>query len=176
MTEPLHATEILRAGTWKGAGDLVVLRHDERMPKRNWFETVSGQRFDADLKARELAVGDAFRLNDGQLVEVVAAEQDLLAITGDLPRLLWHIGRCHARCQIEADRVLVVPDATIESLMRSLGAAVEPVREPFVPECEAEGVALPEMPGAGGKRHVHLHVSHVPDAEDELPDVPASNA
>lgn len=176
MTDRLHATEILTAGTWEGAGDLVVLRHDERKPMGRRFSTVAGQQFDADQTTRGLEVGDAFRLNDGQLVEVVAAEQDLLAITGDLPRLLWHIGRSHARCQIEADRVLVVSDPTIESLMRSLGATVEPVREPFVPECEAEGAALPDLPGAGGKRHVHLHVSHVPDAEDELPDVPASNA
>lgn len=181
MSDSLHTIEILRAGTWKGASDIVVIRHDERVPNESRLQTVSGQQFKADLGAAKRAhAGDAFRLNDGQIVEVVAAAQDLLAINGELPRLAWHIGRCHAACQVEASRLLIAPDAALESLMRNLGATIQLVYEPFTPERETEAIALPEISQGGaaaGKRHVHFHVSRLHDAdEDELPDVPAANA
>lgn len=121
--------------------DHVVLRHDERVLRRRRLVTLHGEGFLVDLPATAgLDQGDAFELEDGRLIEVVAAEEPLLEVQGpDLPRLAWHLGNRHAPCRIEAGRLLVQRDHVLADMLRRLGAELREVTEPFVPEGGAYG-------------------------------------
>ena len=83
--------------------------------------------------------GDRLQLVDGGLVEVRAAPEALLEVTGDLPRLAWHIGNRHTPCQILAHRLLIQQDHVLQAMLEGLGAHVRPVEEPFTPEGGAYG-------------------------------------
>lgn len=120
--------------------DVVTLSYDERFLRRKRLETVHGEGFLVTL-AETVSVnhGDRFELDDGRLIEVIAAEEPVLVVTGDLPRLAWHIGNRHTPCQIEAGRLLIRQDNVLEAMLRQLGATVTPRMEPFTPEGGAYG-------------------------------------
>lgn len=120
--------------------DLVVLGYDDRFLRRKRLETVHGEGFLADLaETTSLEHGDCLQLQDGRLIEIIAAEEPVLAITGDLPRLAWHIGNRHTPCQIEPDRLLIRQDHVLESMLTGLGATLTRRSEPFTPEGGAYG-------------------------------------
>ncbi|EYD72929.1 Urease accessory protein UreE [Rubellimicrobium mesophilum DSM 19309] len=121
--------------------DIVVLRHDERLLRRRRLVTAHDEGFLVDLPATSgLDQGDALELEDGRLIEVIAAEEPLLEVRGpDLPRLAWHLGNRHAPCRIEADRLLIQRDHVLRDMLGRLGAEVREVSEPFVPEGGAYG-------------------------------------
>ena len=89
MTQLPTAHEIARKGHWETATDTVTLSYEDRFLRRKVLTAGSGAGFLVDLAHTEsLDHGDAFRLTDGRLVEVVAAEEPLLAVSGaDLPRI-----------------------------------------------------------------------------------------
>lgn len=178
-----HSEEVLRAGLWSGADDQVRLAHAERHLRRKRLVSVSGQAFRVELPEKtRIFHGDAFRLSDGRVVEVIAADEELLEVTGaDLARLAWHVGLRREPCQIEAGRLLVRPEAVLEALLKGLGGRVKSVSEPFEPEEGLPGRApAPVRRPAAKPARVHLehHVSHGGDeAEgDVVPPGPASNA
>lgn len=118
----------------------VILGYDQRFLRRKRLVTVQEQGFLVDLpETTNITEGDCFRLSDGRLIEVVSAEEKLLAVTGDLPRLAWHIGNRHTPCQIEAGRLVIREDHVLEAMLRQLGATVTRVTEPFTPEGGAYG-------------------------------------
>jgi urease accessory protein len=164
MTELPNATGLLRAAA-RGPQvpyGTVVLGHDERFLRRRRLVTAAGEAFLVDLaETASLSEGDCFRLTDGRLVEVVSAEEAVLVITGDLPRLAWHIGNRHTPCQIEADRLVIRADHVLEAMLRQLGATVTPARAAFSPEGGAYGhgrtMGHDHGPAHG---HDHLHVHH----------------
>ena len=112
--------------------------------------TVDDQKFLVDLEHTEsLNHGDAFQLADGSLIEVQAATEALLEVTGkDLVRLAWHIGNRHTPCQIEEGRLLIQHDHVIRDMLGKIGATVREVEEPFTPEGGAYG---------HGRTHSHAH-------------------
>lgn len=137
--------------------DVVTLDYDGRLIRRKRLETAHGAAFLVDLASTVgVEQGDCFELEDGRLVEVIAAEEELVAVTGDLPRLAWHIGNRHTPCQIEADRLLIRRDHVLEAMLRGLGAAIVPVSEPFGPEGGAYGHGRP-MGHDHGHDHDHDH-------------------
>jgi urease accessory protein len=150
------AHSVRRHGAWSGAFDRVTLTYDERFLRRKAFTASSGLRFLVDLEhTASLDHGDAFVLDDGRLIEVIAAREDLLEITGDLTRLAWHIGNRHMPCRIESRRLLIQRDHVIRDMLEKLGAGVVEVCEPFTPEGGAYG---------HGRTHGHDHShSHGPD-------------
>ncbi|QLQ18440.1 MAG: urease accessory protein UreE [Exiguobacterium profundum] len=137
----LPAARVLkRQGDWSGAYDLVVLGYDARFLRRKRLETVHGEGFLVDLaETTSLDHGDALQLEDGRLIEVIAAEEPILVVTGDLPRLAWHIGNRHTPCQIEPHRLLIRQDHVLEAMLVQLGATVTRSSEPFTPEGGAYG-------------------------------------
>lgn len=132
------------------SGDATVtLTYDERFLRRKTLTTDSGERFLVDL-AQTTSVGaqDAFVLNDGRKVLVQPAAEPLMEVTGDLPRLAWHIGNRHTPAQIETARILIQSDHVLADMLAKLGARTRAVTEPFTPEGGAYG---------HGRTHGHDH-------------------
>lgn len=128
----------------------VTLTYDDRFLRRKVLTTATGESFLVDLpQTTSLNHGDAFELEDGRFIEVIAADEDLLEITGkDLTRLAWHIGNRHTPCQIEATRLLIQNDHVIRDMLGKLGADVRGISLPFTPEGGAYG---------HGRTHGHAH-------------------
>jgi urease accessory protein len=154
----LSCEKIMSEGTWSGsAWDIVVLAHDERHLRRKVLRLQHGDEVLVDLEAAvSLANGDALQLSNGKLVEVIAAEEELLEVLPQnavhLSELCWHIGNRHLAAQIEERRVLVLNDHVIKAMLEGLGAHVHIVSEPFHP---ARGAYSGH--GHGSHHHGHDH-------------------
>ena len=112
-----------------------------------------GLEFLLDLEtAVVLRGGDALVLEDGRLVEVVAAPEPLLEIRGRDPqhlvRLAWHLGNRHLPVQFVGPHIRIRLDHVIRDMVHGLGGHAEAIEAPFDPE-----------PGAyaGGQHHHHDH-------------------
>lgn len=141
-----------RTGHWSTADDFVNLTYDARFLRRKVLTTTTGMRFLVDLEhTTSLGHGDAFELDDGMLIEVIAAKEALLEVTGDnLTRIAWHIGNRHTPCQIEPNRLVIQRDHIMHDMLRQIGAQVREITEPFVPEGGAYG---------HGRTHGHDHAA-----------------
>ena len=138
------------------AHDLVTLTYDDRFLRRKRLETVHGQGFLVNLaETVSLIHGDCFQLDDGRLIEVIAAEEPVVVVTGALARLAWHIGNRHTPCQVEADRLLIRQDHVIEAMLQGLGATLSRALEPFAPEGGAYGHGRTMGHAHGPEDHSH---------------------
>ena len=157
----LKSSQVHRRGTFSGQPfDLVVLGHEERHVRRKRLALVHEGSILVDFpQATVLEHGDALALEDGRLVEVVAAEEELLEVTGhsaaELSQLAWHIGNRHLAAQIEQYRILILRDGVIRDMLLGLGAHVRDVFEPFHP---VRG-AYSGQPHSHGHHHGH-HQGH----------------
>jgi urease accessory protein len=148
MTDLPKATRVARAGEWTGAADRVALDYEGRFLRRKQLTGEGGLAFLADLaETASLGEGDAFALEDGRFVEVRAAVEPLYRVTGDVPRLAWHLGTWRAPCEFGADGLTVRRDPALGRMLKDLGAEVSDAEGPFHPEARAAG---PE----------HAHVAH----------------
>lgn len=155
-----HLTQSLRAaGTWDSAIATCKLSYDARFLRRKVIQTVDGQSVLVDLpKTTSLGHGDALETTEGQLIEIVAAPEALLEITGaNLVQLAWHIGNRHTPCQIEADHLLIQNDPVIGHMLEHLGAKVTPVERAFTPEGGAYGHGRTHSHEHGATAHDHPH-------------------
>jgi urease accessory protein len=149
----IRATEVKSPHRWTNApADTVVLDFDDRHRRRMTMTGTRGLVFLLDLEsAVALRGGDALVLEDGLLVEVVAAPELLLEIRTDDPRrlvrLAWHLGNRHLPTQIMQRGLRIRRDHVIEAMVRGLGARVIEIEAPFDPE----GGAYP------GPAHGHAH-------------------
>ena len=122
------------------ATDTVALDYEARLIRRRRLVSAKGVEFLVDLaETISLNAGDCFDLGDNGTVAVEAAPEALLEVTGDLPRLAWHIGNRHTPCKIEGDRLLIRDDHVLADMLKQLGATLRPVTEPFAPEGGAYG-------------------------------------
>jgi urease accessory protein len=136
----IRATEVKGQHRWTEApADTVVLDFDDRHRRRMAMTGTRGLEFLLDLEnAVALRGGDALVLEDGRLVEVVAAPEPLLEIRGSDPahlvRLAWHLGNRHLPTQITKKGLRIRRDHVIEAMVRGLGARVIEIEAPFDPE------------------------------------------
>ena len=144
------AQTVLTRGNWQDANGRITLSYDDRFLRRKVLVTDAGERILVDLAhTTSLNQGDALELADGRLIEVVAAPEPLLEITGSsLTRLAWHIGNRHTPCQIDPERLLIQRDHVMRDMLDKLGATLTEVIEPFTPEGGAYG---------HGRTHSHAH-------------------
>ncbi|MFN3822827.1 MAG: urease accessory protein UreE [Pseudorhodobacter sp.] len=157
MTDLPPVKRLLREAPDAPAHDLVVLGYDARILRRKRLTTVHDAAFFVDLPATTSLDGYwGFELEDGCTIQIIAAEEDLIAITGDLPRLAWHIGNRHTPTQIEPGRILIRRDPVLEKMLGQLGATLEMVSEPFTPEGGAYGHGR-TMGHSHGSDHSHGH-------------------
>lgn len=155
MTLP-HATSLTET---KSGDDTVALTYDARLLRRKRLVSDKGRAFLVDLpETRSVDEGQAFDLGDGTRIGVIAAPEELVAVTGgDLNRQAWHIGNRHTPCQIEPDRLLIARDHVLEAMLAQLGATTTIVTEPFRPEGGAYGHGRTFGHSHGDDGHHHHH-------------------
>lgn len=155
----IRATHVRPAGDWhEAAADTVVLGFDDRHRRRMAMTGTRGLAFLLDLaEAVALRGGDALVLEDGRLVEVVAAPEPLAEIRGRDPqhlvRLAWHLGNRHTDVQIlDGGGLRIRADHVLADMLRGLGAHVTAREAAFEPEAGAYDQA-----GHGHGHHPHAH-------------------
>ena len=136
----LRANTVLPAGGWTGEpADSVVLEFDERHRRRVTMTGVRGLSFLLDLdETVTLRSGDGVKLEDGRIVEVLAAPEALAEIraadAAELIRIAWHLGNRHLSTELGRKSLRVRRDAVIEEMVRGLGGQVTAIEAPFNPE------------------------------------------
>lgn len=170
-TAPPLVQTVRPRGSWSGASDRLRLTYDARFLRRRRLVTEGGRAILLDLaETTNLLPGDALETADGQLIEVVAAEEPLLEVTGpDLARLAWHIGNRHAPCQIGPDRLFVRDDPVLADMLARLGARIRPVAAPFLPEGGAYGRGRTMGHDHGHYDHGHQDGGHHDHGHPEQP-------
>jgi urease accessory protein len=167
----LRADRVIAAGAWSGEpADSVVLDFDERYRRRFVMTGVGGLAFLLDLpEAAMLRGGDGLKLEDGRIVEVVAAPEPLAEIRAadalGLMRVAWHLGNRHLAVELMPKALRIRSDAIIEEMAKGLGASVIPLEAPFNPEGGAYVKAEEAAHGHGhghddGHHHDHGHDHH----------------
>ena len=100
--------------------------------------------------------GDGLALEDGRIVEVVAAPEPLAEIRCKdaiaLARIAWHLGNRHLPVELTRRALRIRRDHVIEDMARGLGAEVVAIEGPFNPEGGAYA-----GPAHGGHEHDHHH-------------------
>jgi urease accessory protein len=159
----IRATQVRGQHRWsEPPADTVVLDFDDRHRRRMAMTGTRGLTFLLDLEnAVALRGGDALVLDDGRLVEVVAAPEPLAEIRCNDPqhlvRVAWHLGNRHLPTQITGRGLRIRRDHVIEAMVRGLGARIIEIDAPFDPEGGAYA--------AGGQAHAtageaHDHAGH----------------
>ena len=170
----IRATRVQGQHRWsEPAADTVVLDFDDRHRRRMAMTGTRGLEFLLDLEnAVALRGGDALVLDDGRLIEVVAAPEPLVEIRGNDPhhlvRVAWHLGNRHLPTQIMPKALRIRRDHVIEAMVKGLGARVIEIEAPFDPEGGAyagDHVHAPEsdpLPRAAhdGTSHDHGGYQH----------------
>jgi urease accessory protein len=153
------------------------------------WDTRQKSRFDAtDSQGRALGVflprgavvrgGDVLVAEDGSLVRVQAAPQDVLRITActehgspfDLTRAAYHLGNRHVPIELQHDHLKIEPDHVLADMLRAMHMTVVAVSEPFEPENGAYGDHGAASHGHGhehGHSHEHGHAGHAHAAQAE---------
>jgi urease accessory protein len=168
----LRATSVKPKGGWTGAvADTVVLDYDDRHRRRMAMTGVQGTGFLLDLpEAMLLRGGDALVLEDGRLIEVVAAPEPLaeirVASPADLVRVAWHLGNRHLPTQVAGNKLRIRRDHVIEAMLQGLGARVAAIEAPFDPEGGAYAGGSHEEDHAHSAHDHHDHDHHDHPAHD----------
>ena len=156
MTDLPAAARLLVQPT--NAHGRVVMTYDQRLMRRKRLVTEAGEGFLVDLPSvTNLDAFWGFELADGRAIEIVAADEAVLVVSGDLPRLAWHIGNRHTPCQIAAHYLVIREDHVLEAMLRGLGATILPALRPFTPEKGAYGMGRTMGHSHGPDTPFHLH-------------------
>ena len=135
------AQQIIHNVDHKVAFAAVSLDYEGRFLRRKRLVTDCGESFFVELpETVSLSSTDGFVLDDNRIVAIKAKTELLLKVKhANLPRIAWHIGNRHTPCQVERDHLLIQEDHVMERLLRLLGAAIEKLQAPFIPEGGAYG-------------------------------------
>jgi urease accessory protein len=159
----IRATHVHGQYRWTEApADTIVLDFDDRHRRRMAMTGTRGLEFLLDLEnAVALRGGDALVLEDGRLIEVVAATEPLIEIRGADPlhlvRIAWHLGNRHLPTQIVGKGLRIRRDHVIEAMVKGLGARIIEIEAPFDPEGGAYAAAHDHGHGHTGHDHAHDH-------------------
>jgi urease accessory protein len=139
--------------------DTITLDHQARHRRRMTMTADGGTEFLLDLGAASVFDdGDALKLDDGRLIQVVAAAEHLIEITTENPlrlmKLAWHLGNRHVPAEITPDALYIAPDHVLVEMVRGLGAKAVPVQRAFRPE---RGAYHEHAEPARDVLHVHEH-------------------
>ena len=140
-----RATAHVLAGGWSEdeVTATVTLGFNDRHRRRIRLSDDAGEPFLLDLpKAARLEEGDALAIEEGGIIRVRAAEEDVLDIEcagpAETARVAWHIGNRHIPVQVLGDGGLrIADDHVLAKMLEGLGATVSRRRAPFSPESGA---------------------------------------
>jgi urease accessory protein len=113
--------------------------------------------------------GDVLVLEDGSLVRVQAAAQEVLRITAcaqhgsafDLMRAAYHLGNRHVPIELQPDHLKIEPDHVLADMLRAMHMTVVTVHEAFEPEGGAySSHGHSHAHGQGEHSHHHDHADH----------------
>jgi len=140
--------------------DTVILDYAQRSAQKITVTGVKGGAFEIDLRQpARLRTDDVLVLEDGGLVEVVAAPEPLIearaADLAALSRLAWHLGDRHVPVQVLPNRIRARREPAVEALLKLLGAKVAMIEAPFEPEGGAYALS-----GHDHAHHDHAHDHH----------------
>jgi urease accessory protein len=144
--------------------DTVILDYAQRSAQKITVTGVKGASINIDMdEPVRLRTDDLLVLDDGSLVEVVAAPELLIearaADVAGLARLAWHLGDRHLPVQVLANRIRAQRNPAMESLLKWLGAKLTMIEAPFEPE----GGAYASSHGHSHEHdhgHAHGHKHH----------------
>jgi urease accessory protein len=141
--------------------DTLILDYVQRGAQTLSLAGVKGGPYAIDLPApARLRTDDLLELDDGRLLEVVAAAESLLearaADLTELTRLAWQLGDRHVPVQILTNRLRVRREPALETLLAALGAKTTAIEAPFEPE----GGAYASAHADGHGHHDHHHHDH----------------
>ena len=171
----IRAIKVSKSYRWSEApADTIVLDFDDRHRRRMAMTATRGLEFLLDLEnATALRGGDALVLEDGRLIEVVAAAEPLLELRCKDPQHLvgvaWHLGNRHLPTQILAKALRIRRDHVIEEMVKGLGARVIEIEAPFDPEggaYDGDGHAAEQPHDHASHGHAHDHAGHHHGHED----------
>ncbi|HEX6142811.1 MAG TPA: urease accessory protein UreE [Geminicoccaceae bacterium] len=134
-----------RGGEWpeaEASGSL-TLPFDHRSRRRMRMTTDQGEPILLDLaQPARLADGDGLADEAGGWLRVLAAEEDVLEVSGGdachSARIAWHLGNRHLAVEVLPDgRLRLAYDHVIEHMLIGLGARCARRLAPFQPEAGA---------------------------------------
>ena len=156
MLEPIRIEKIIPKG--QGLAKAVLARALElKLP----FEVRNKSRFSEKLsdgreahfflpRGNVLAANDILIADDGSMIRISAADQEVLTIASSdahqLMRAVYHLGNRHIPVQIGQGFLRIEPDSVLEGMIHQLGLETKHESAPFEPETGAYG---------GGHRHSH---------------------
>jgi len=137
--------------------DTVILDYAHRSTPKIAVSGVKGTGIEIDLETpARLRTDDLLELDNGALVEVVAAPEPLIEARATdvsaMARLAWHLGDRHVPVQLLPNRIRAQREPAIETLLKALGAKVTLIEAPFEPEGGAYEAAH--------SHHDHAHHDH----------------
>ena len=170
--KPLQVGKRIPAG--QGIASVLLKRGSE--VELDW-DVRQKSRFEAtDSRGRSLNVflprgtvlrgGDVLVCEDGSLVRVTAAPQQVLVVTHcaehgtpfDLLRAAYHLGNRHVPLELRPDRLLLEPDHVLADMLRHQHLIVTEDSSAFEPESGAYGTGGGHTHGHGhGHSHDHDH-------------------
>ena len=161
----------------KGHGLAAALLKRASTVELDW-DVRQKSRFDAtDSTGRNLGVfltrgtlvrgGDVLVAEDGSLIRVVAAAQEVFRITAcaqhgsafDLTRAAYHLGNRHVPIELQPDHLKIEPDHVLADMLRAMHMTVLTVHETFEPEGGAYS-SHGHSHGHGHAEHSHDHADH----------------
>jgi urease accessory protein len=131
----------------------LVLPFDLRCKSRLRTKLASGEEAGLFLeRGAILRGGDRLRGNDGRIVEVVAAPEQLIEVRTEeaalLARAAYHLGNRHMPVQVGDGWLRLAADSVLEAMLAGLGLQPIAIEGPFEPEA-----------GAYAPGHQHGHSS-----------------
>jgi urease accessory protein len=129
----------------------LTLAFDDRCKSRLAVTLDNGEEIALVLpRGTVLRDGDMLVADDGGLVRVIAAEQDVLVVHAHdaitLTRAAYHLGNRHTPVEVSSGQLKLEADPVLEDMLKRLGAHVDHASAPFQPETGAYG---------GGHKHGH---------------------
>lgn len=119
-----------------------VLPFEQRQKSRLRASVAGGEEIGLILeRGSVLRDGEFLLADDGRVVRVVAAQEDLLEVrcadAQALARAAYHLGNRHTPVQVGAGWLRIAADAVLADMLAGLGATVTAVRASFEPEAGA---------------------------------------
>jgi urease accessory protein len=148
----LKAMEIVPSTTGsEPVDDTLTLPFELRQKSRLVARSDKGTQLALQLpRGHVLRHGTRIRAEDGSVISICAAEEELSVVTSEDPaalaRAAYHLGNRHVALQIEAATLSYLHDHVLDDMVRGLGLRLVVLERRFEPE-----------PGAYDRGHGHHH-------------------